>query len=608
MSIGFSNSGAKSRGTGTAYENSLINAGGKFKTDSENLNIAGANIEANKVDIKAKNIVIESKQDKSERKDSSHGTSLTITANPAMPIKDFSINSSKGNGEGAWVDKQSSLIARNGGNIEAENKLTNTGAIIGSLNKDKKLKVEAKEIVINHLEDKNKYENKGGGISASIGSTPNVSVVHDKVDKEQVNRATAINTDFTISGEKKTSEELGFNTDLSKAQEKTKDEEKHLNAELHTDLIDKEKRDEIVSAGRKIIAVVDALTEDKGADKFDIYKAGLRAIHIDELRKDKEKEFAFIDDENTAPLDKLRALRELQSELYRREGYEGALPELYLTDEPNSFAVDGKNGGTRKIFISLNDLKRGNPSALLYGHENAHLVYYDKDEEIAKYAETKIGASKSKNKFTSKEQEEYLSNLRKNISIDKTLEEQFSLAKNIPSEDRENFTPFSYSTSASLGVAVNHSGTGVTYTEYIMKDIKNNRVEVVKVKESDIGLAGPYDVGGALSFGIYNLKSYDEFGNNVTATGASVDPLWAYNRLTTGNDEGLGLTTGGEIVTNQKKGIVGIKLYIGKSFKNYEFHSKTSIDDITEIVSREIYTIPEYLKKYHSRGGRNSWR
>ena len=267
------------------------------------------------------------------------------------------------------------------------------------------------------------------------------------------------------SGEKKTSEELGFNTDLSKAQEKTKDEEKHLNAELHTDLIDKEKRDEIVSAGRKIVAVVDALTEDKGADKFDIYKAGLRAIHIDELRKDKEKEFAFIDDENTAPLDKLRALRELQSELYRREGYEGALPELYLTDEPNSFAVDGKNGGTRKIFISLNDLKRGNPSALLYGHENAHLVYYDKDEEIAKYAETKIGESKSKNKFTSKEQKEYLSNLRKNVSIAKTLEEQFSLAKSIPSEDRENYELISIVTEGAKGPGGIETEIGIIYNK-----------------------------------------------------------------------------------------------------------------------------------------------
>ena len=148
-------------------------------------------------------------------------------------------------------------------------------------------------------------------------------MVHDKVDKEQINRATAINTKFTINNEEKTAEDLGFNTNLEKAQEVTKDKEKHLNAELHTDLLDKEERDKIVLAGRKIGTVIEALTEDKGVDKLETYKVGLRATHIDELRKEREKEFAFVDDENTSPLDKLRALRDLQVELYKKEGYKG---------------------------------------------------------------------------------------------------------------------------------------------------------------------------------------------------------------------------------------------------------------------------------------------
>ncbi len=29
---------------------------------------------------------------------------------------------------------------------------------------------------------------------------------------------------------------------------------------------------------------------------------------------------------------------------------------------------------------------------------------------------------------------------------------------------------------------------------------------------------------------------------------------------------------------------------------------------MTEVVSREVYTIYEYLEKYHRRGGQNSWR
>ncbi|MDO4691197.1 MAG: hemagglutinin repeat-containing protein, partial [Fusobacterium sp.] len=439
MSIGFSNSGAKSRGTGTSYENSLINVGGKFKTDSENLNIAGANIEADKVDIKAKNIVIESKQDKSERKDSSHGMSLTITANPAMPIKDFSINSSKGSGEGAWVDKQSSVIARNGGNIEAENKLTNTGAIIGSLNKDKKLKVEAKEIVINHLEDKNKYENKGGGISASIGSTPNISVVHDKVDKEQINRATAINTDFTISGEKKTSEELGFNTDLSKAQEVTKDEEKHLNAELHTDLIDKEKRDEIVSAGRKIVAVAESVVNPNEGGSYNTFKEALVGIYLDEFRKENQEAFNLIQDKKLSYNKRLQVLKQLQENFYTKHGYKGELPELYLTDEKASFAIDGKEGRKEKIFISIYHLDDSNfPISNLFAHESGHLNTYDKGENTAEYVESKIGKTDYSKQFTENEKKKYLETIDSKYFPSISEEEQFALAKSFDEKDREN--------------------------------------------------------------------------------------------------------------------------------------------------------------------------
>ncbi|MDO4690323.1 MAG: hypothetical protein Q4A58_03400, partial [Fusobacterium sp.] len=354
---------------------------------------------------------------------------------------------------------------------------------------------------------------------------------------------------------------------------------------------DKEKRDEIVSAGRKIVAVVDALTEDKGADKFDIYKAGLRAIHIDELRKDKEKEFAFIDDENTAPLDKLRALRELQSELYRREGYEGALPELYLTDEPNSFAVDGKNGGTRKIFISLNDLKRGNPSALLYGHENAHLVYYDKDEEIAKYAETKIGESKSKNKFKSKEQEEYLSNLRKNVSIDKTLEEQFSLAKSIPSEDRENYGIELYTSEAySFGGRMSR-----TQSFFTLLDKKTETLTTYNVGSTSIGF-GSLDIGVSAEIGLYLDDNIEDLSKLTTSIGGS---------KTFG-----GMSLGADLLFKKESYIPrGIRIYVGKGAStpfSYEGHT-TFIEIGTPQnikVDKEGYEVfKNFLKESRESGG-----
>ena len=186
--------------------------------------------------------MIESKQDKSENKDSTYGVGFSIDlANPS----NFSanINGSKGNGEKDWVNKQTSLIAKNGGKIDTEN-LTNIGAVIGSESETNKLKVSANKVVVKDLEDKNKYENIGGGVSFGT-DVPNVSVKHDKVDKEQINRASAFNTDFEITGKKTSAEDLGFNTDISKAQEVTKDEERHLDAELHTDLLGKDKQEEL---------------------------------------------------------------------------------------------------------------------------------------------------------------------------------------------------------------------------------------------------------------------------------------------------------------------------------------------------------------------------
>ncbi|EHO76503.1 hypothetical protein HMPREF9942_01762, partial [Fusobacterium animalis F0419] len=217
--LSISKAGTKGRGNGTNYINSTIDVGGKLKTNSENLTLSGANVEADKLDIKAKNLVIESKQDKSERKDSSYGGSFSIDlANPS----NFSanINGSKGNGEKEWVNKQTSLIARNSGKVDTDS-LTNIGAVIGSENEKEKLKVSANKVIVKDLEDKNRYENIGGGIT--IGTdVPNVSIKHDKVDKEQIDRATVINTDFEISGKKTSGEDLGFNTDIDKAQEKIK--------------------------------------------------------------------------------------------------------------------------------------------------------------------------------------------------------------------------------------------------------------------------------------------------------------------------------------------------------------------------------------------------
>jgi len=351
--LSVSQAGTRGRGNGTNYINSTVNVGGKLKTDSENLTLSGANVEADKLDIKAKNIVIESKQDKSERKDSSYGGSFSIDlVNPSS----FSanINGSKGSGEKDWVNKQSSLIAKNGGKIDTDS-LTNIGAVIGSENEKEKLKVLANKVIVKDLEDKNKYENIGGGIT--IGTdVPNTSIKHDKVDKEQINRASAINTDFEISGKKTSSEELGFNTDIDKAQEITKDKEKHLDAELHTDLLGKDKQEELKKAGGIISDLTTALgnkgqtdaVENKGKTEgnfLERYKqlSMVRAIG-DQVERNPEY-LSILDKkaikngkiDDKTQVEQVSVMNKLLNDALRAKGYAGPDIKMVLTDveDPN---------------------------------------------------------------------------------------------------------------------------------------------------------------------------------------------------------------------------------------------------------------------------------
>ena len=436
--LSISKAGTKGRGNGTNYINSTVNVGGKLKTNSENLTLSGANVEADKLDIKVKNLVIESKQDKSERKDSSYGGSFSIDlANPS----NFSanINGSKGNGEKEWVNKQTTLIARNGGEIDTDS-LTNIGAIIGSENEKEKLKVSANKVIVKDLEDKNKYENIGGGIT--IGTdVPNTSIKHDKVDKEQINRASAINTDFEISGKKTSAEDLGFNTDIDKAQEKTKDEEKHLDAELHTDLIGEDKRNEIKYAFKKLGSLHEILDQKK-------FKESMEGVLVDKFKDEHQKEFNLIKDKNLSLEDKQKLAQNLVERYLRENGYQGVIPEVLLTDEAHSFTVDSKDKSTgakrgEKIYFSINDM--ANPDlafSQLFGHEKAHMNTYDEGkygEETSIHTREKIGSENKNKVFTEGEKIDYLNNLRNKYKNQKSIEQQFAEAKLVPEKDKENF-------------------------------------------------------------------------------------------------------------------------------------------------------------------------
>ncbi|WP_338949401.1 hemagglutinin repeat-containing protein [Fusobacterium nucleatum] len=521
--LSVSQAGTRARGNGTNYINSTVNVGGKLKTNSENLTLSGANVEADKLDIKAKNLVVESKQDKSERKDSSYGGSFSIDlVNPSS----FSanINGSKGSGEKEWVNKQSSLIAKNGGKIDTDS-LTNIGAVIGSENEKEKLKISANKVEVKDLEDKNKYENIGGGVSFGT-NVPNVSVKHDKIDKEQINRASAINADFEISGKKTSAEDLGFNTDINKAQEKTKDEEKHLDAELHTDLIGEDKRNEIKYAFKKLGSLHEILDQKK-------FKESMEGVLLDKFKDDHQKEFNLIKEENLSLEDKQKIAQNLVERYLRENGYQGEIPEVLLTDEAHSFSVDSKDKETgakrkEKIYFSKNDIADPNLAfSRLFGHEKAHMNTYDegKDgEETSLHTTRKIGSENKNKLFTEKEKADYLNNLRNKYKDQKSIEQQFAEAKLVPEKDKEHWAVvISGNLAIGMGIRVNE-GSSFAFIE----DPKTGDMYFAQTADVGIGLGTPA-IGGGISGAYFSDVNKPEDLNGWVGTlggsylGAGVD-------------------------------------------------------------------------------------
>ncbi|MGF6907861.1 hemagglutinin repeat-containing protein [Fusobacterium sp. PH5-44] len=99
------------------------------------------------------NLTVESLQDKMDSSSKSSGFGLSLSnINPSTLVKNptsslsGSINGSKSKGKQAWVNNQTSLVGREGGTINVGNTLTNTGSIIGSLNENAPMVINAKEI------------------------------------------------------------------------------------------------------------------------------------------------------------------------------------------------------------------------------------------------------------------------------------------------------------------------------------------------------------------------------------------------------------------------------------------------------------------------------
>ena len=142
-------------------------------------------------------------------------------------------------------------------------------------------------------------------------------------------------------------------------------------------------------------------------------------------------------------------------------------------------------------------------------------------EETSIHTTKKIGSENKNKVFTEEEKANYLNNLRNKYKNQQSIEQQFAEAKHVPEKDKEHFTPFSYSVSGSLAMAVDNSGTGRTYTQYVMKDIPNNRVEVVITKEAARDLIKGYGKDIGIDFEVLYLDEATMPKDSKGSTGSS---------------------------------------------------------------------------------------
>ena len=417
MTGGLNISGGNSNTTSKSYDNTVINAGGTFQlTTKEDATFAGANVKADKINFDiGKNLNIISLQDEYKSDGKSYGIGMDVSgeipgtkAETGKPIPSFNANYSENSENSKWVNNQTSIIAENGGSIKVGETLTNIGAIVGSLSEDNKLGIEAKKVVIVNLEDYNKGENKGAGVSGISPETlvPQTSVQYGSHDKEQNTNATFVNTEVTENGVKLDLEKLGINTDITKAQVVTKDEVvEQIDTVLHTDMGNKTVRDQftedLLKTGALIPEVVQGIKEGlsnpgetvlgqmannmgERSDEIKAFIEGRDKKLEKELEKFKNEDGKIKPDEEVQKIisDNLRKTLD--------EFGKGDYDIIFVVGDPKyPVSIDDKNG---VMYVNIAGDGFGNPEEMRKNvqHEGGHGTY--KDRETDETSASRLGS------------------------------------------------------------------------------------------------------------------------------------------------------------------------------------------------------------------------
>ncbi|MDO4689989.1 MAG: hypothetical protein Q4A58_01650 [Fusobacterium sp.] len=151
------------------------------------------------------------------------------------------------------------------------------------------------------------------------------------------------------------------------------------------------------------------------------------------------------------------------------------------------------------------------------------------------------------------------------------MEEQFSLAKSIPSEDRENYGIELYTSEAySFGGRMSR-----TQSFFTLLDKKTETLTTYNVGSTSIGF-GSLDIGVSAEIGLYLDDNIEDLSKLTTSIGGSI----AFGHLNIGIDllkkpHNIENSSFKEYM-NFLKSFRGIRLYIGKGIPNpfkYELHT-----------------------------------
>ena len=234
-----------------------------LNTDNNGINIKGANIEANNIDIDvANNLNLESLQDIYYNKSNSNNFGLNVGGNPSSINGGFNIGSSKGTIDNQWVNNQTSIIGNDKVDIKIgtkENSKGNTnikGSLIvsgsydnnGNFIDNNNLTLTTNTLTYEDIKDFYNNETKGSNFSISIGANktdqndinlhPQGTTTNKGEEKERITRATIgggsilvkdkINgKDILINENNKSNQNTllsDLNRDINKSQEITKNQ------------------------------------------------------------------------------------------------------------------------------------------------------------------------------------------------------------------------------------------------------------------------------------------------------------------------------------------------------------------------------------------------